>query len=228
VLRYRIAIFTGLLAIGLGIVYAAARYGGPLPPAPGPASPPALATHTQPATQDAPPDALPSRVPDTSPAPPSLRIGEIPEDLIARRLTLPVRGVSPSALTPQFYDARGMRGHEALDIMAAKGAPVIAAEDGTIAKLFVSAAGGLTVYQFDPTQTYVYYYAHLDRYAPGLAEGQVVRRGQTIAFVGMTGNATTPHLHFAISRVGEGGKWYGGEAIDPFPAFRGNDAPRPR
>ena len=219
-LRYRIAIFTGLLAIGLGIVYAAARYGGPLPPAPDAPVQAQVATHTQPADPGAPPDALPARVPETSPAPPSQRIGDIPQDLIAWRLTLPVRGVSPSALTPQFYDARGMRGHEALDIMAASGTPVIAAEDGLIAKLFVSAAGGLTVYQFDPTQTFVYYYAHLDRYAPGLAEGQAVRRGQTIAFVGMTGNATTPHLHFAIARVGADKKWYGGEPLDPYPAFR--------
>jgi murein DD-endopeptidase MepM/ murein hydrolase activator NlpD len=150
------------------------------------------------------------------------RLGEIPADLIAKRLTLPVPGTKPEALTPQFYDARGERGHEALDIMAPTGTPVVAVEDGTIARLFTSAGGGLTIYQFDPTETYVYYYAHLDQYAEGLAEGDVVMRGQLIGYVGSTGNAhpSAPHLHFGISRLGPEKQWWKGEPLDPYSALK--------
>lgn len=215
-LPIRLGIFMALLAVGMGIVFAAAHFRPARPP---PGLPPQanLAAHIEPPPADSP---LPEPA-WTSPAPPGVRIGEIPDDLIARRLTLPVVGVSPNALTPQFYDARGERGHEALDIIAPMGTPVIAVEDGTIAKLFLSNAGGITIYQFDPGQTYAYYYAHLQGYAAGLAEGQSVKRGQVIAYVGMTGNAPTPHLHFAISRLGPDRKWYGGEPLDPYPAFRG-------
>ena len=105
-----------------------------------------------------------------------------------------------------------------MDILAPRGTAVVATSDGRIAKLFTSAAGGLTVYQFDPTEQYAYYYAHLDGYAPDLTEGQVVSRGQTIGYVGTTGNAPpgTPHLHFAIFKLGPDKRWWEGEAIDPF------------
>ena len=94
--------------------------------------------------------------------------------------------------------------------------------EGRIVKLFTSAAGGLTVYQFDPSETYCYYYAHLDSYAAGLVEGQTVRRGDVIGTVGTTGNAPpgTPHLHFAIFRLGPEKQWWEGEPIDPFPLLR--------
>jgi murein DD-endopeptidase MepM/ murein hydrolase activator NlpD len=151
--------------------------------------------------------------------PPNARIGTIPEDLRAKHLSMPVSGIAVAALTPQFYDARGERGHEALDIIAAQGQPVLAVEDGTIAKLFTSVPGGITIYQFDPTQTYSYYYAHLERYADGLKEGDNVTRGQVIGYVGMTGNAGSPHLHFAIFQLGPEKKWYEGEALDPYPAL---------
>ena len=147
-------------------------------------------------------------------------VGTVPDDLIERHLTIPVPGVSAEDLAPQFYDARGERGHEALDIIATMGEPVIAVEDGTIAKLFLSKPGGNTIYQFDPTETYAYYYAHLDRYADGLAEGDTVKRGQVIGYVGMTGNAATPHLHFAIFQLGPEKQWWKGEALDPYPALK--------
>jgi len=95
---------------------------------------------------------------DESPRPPSTtHIGTVPDDLIAKRLTIPVFGIKAEDLKSQFFDMRGKRGHEALDIMAPRGQPVVAAEDGTIAKLFLSVPGGLTVYQFDPTEKYAYY-----------------------------------------------------------------------
>jgi murein DD-endopeptidase MepM/ murein hydrolase activator NlpD len=149
------------------------------------------------------------------------RIGEIPDDLIAKQLTIPVPGVRAEELTPDFFDARGQRGHEALDIMAPRGQPVIAAEDGTIAKLFTSVRGGLTIYEFDPTEKYAYYYAHLDHYADGLAQGDKVTRGQIIGYIGSTGDADEahPHLHFAIFLLGPEKQWWKGEALDPYPAL---------
>ena len=138
----------------------------------------------------------------------------------AGALLLPVAGVTPGQLTDTFNDTRdGTRRHEALDIMAARGTPVLAASDGTIVKLFTSVPGGLTIYEFDPTRTYAYYYAHLDHYAAGLAQGNVVRRGDLIGYVGSTGNASAdaPHLHFAIFLLGPEKQWWKGTAIDPYP-----------
>ena len=138
----------------------------------------------------------------------------------AAALLLPVAGIEASQLTDTFNQTRdGTRRHEALDIMAPRGTPVLAAYDGTVAKLFTSVPGGLTIYEFDPTRTYAYYYAHLDRYAAGLAEGNAVRRGDVIGYVGSTGNASedAPHLHFAIFVLGPEKQWWKGTAIDPYP-----------
>ena len=142
--------------------------------------------------------------------------------LRARRLTIPVAGVDEHDLRDTFADARGSRRHEALDIMAPRHTPVRAVEDGRIVKLFTSAAGGLTIYMFDPTETYTYYYAHLDRYAKGVKEGQEVQRGQVIGYVGSTGNASAdaPHLHFAIFRMTAERKWWEGEPINPYPVLK--------
>ena len=146
------------------------------------------------------------------------------EELRRRRLSLPVNGVQADRLVPTFDEARGDRPHEAIDIMAARGTPVVATEDGRIARLFWSKAGGHTIYQFDPSERYVYYYAHLDRYADGLAEGQAVTRGQTIGYVGSTGNAKAdaPHLHFAIFLLTPEKRWWDGAALDPYPVLRWN------
>jgi murein DD-endopeptidase MepM/ murein hydrolase activator NlpD len=146
------------------------------------------------------------------------------EDLRRRSLSLPVNGVRAEQLVPTFDEARGDRPHEAIDIMAPRGTPVVATEDGRIARLFWSKAGGHTIYQFDPSEHYVYYYAHLDRYADGLAEGQAITRGQTIGYVGSTGNAKAdaPHLHFAIFLLTPEKRWWDGAALDPFPVLRWN------
>jgi murein DD-endopeptidase MepM/ murein hydrolase activator NlpD len=136
-------------------------------------------------------------------------------------LLLPVQGIQPAQLHDTFNEARGggTRPHEALDIMAPRGTPVLAAIDGTVEKLFNSVPGGLTIYEFDRERSRAYYYAHLDRYADGLAEGQALRRGDVIGYVGSTGTAAedAPHLHFAIFVLGPEKHWWQGTAIDPYP-----------
>jgi murein DD-endopeptidase MepM/ murein hydrolase activator NlpD len=142
-------------------------------------------------------------------------------------LALPVVGVKADQLTDTFDDARAAgRRHDAIDIMAAEGTPVIASADGTIEKLFNSARGGMTIYERSPNQKWEYYYAHLSAYAPGLAEGQQVKRGQVIARVGHTGdaNAAGPHLHFAINTMAEGDHWWNGTPINPYPLLAGKRA----
>lgn len=135
-------------------------------------------------------------------------------------LLLPVRGISSDQLRDTFNEGRDAihRGHEAIDILAPRGTPVLAADDGRIVKLFLSKPGGITLYQFDATGQFAYYYAHLDRYAAGLKEGQTVRRGTVIGYVGSTGNASpdAPHLHFSIFRLGPEKQWWKGEPINPF------------
>lgn len=147
------------------------------------------------------------------------------EALRDRDLVMPVEGVDRDDLRDTFSDKRGGGGrmHEALDIIAPRHTPVLAVEDGTITKLFTSqGGGGITIYQFDPSGEYCYYYAHLDRYAPGLREGQAVRRGQTIGYVGSTGNASAsaPHLHFGIFKLTEDRRWWQGEPINPYPVLK--------
>lgn len=135
-------------------------------------------------------------------------------------LLLPVQGVLARDLRDTFADGRdnNQRGHEAIDIHAPRGTPVLAVDDGPIAKLFLSKPGGITIYQFDATGQLAYYYAHLDAYAAGLKEGQNIRRGSVIGYVGSSGNANpdAPHLHFAIFRLGVEKQWWKGEPINPF------------
>jgi murein DD-endopeptidase MepM/ murein hydrolase activator NlpD len=141
-------------------------------------------------------------------------------DLNSRHLLFPLRGIDRRAMANSFHDPRpGGRTHEGVDILAPRNTPIHAVEDGVIAKLWNSHDGGTTIYEFDPTATYVYYYAHLESYAPGLKEGDHVSEGQVIGYVGTSGNApkNTPHLHFAIYRVSEPGRWYHGTPIDPYP-----------
>ena len=148
---------------------------------------------------------------------------ESPGELRDRQLLIPVEGVSPTELTRQFSDRRGgNRQHEAIDILAPRSTPVRAVEGGKIARLFFSKAGGVTVYQFDPSEDFCYYYAHLERYADGLREGQTVEKGQILGYVGTSGNApkNTPHLHFAIFRLTDAKRWWEGTAIDPYDVLR--------
>lgn len=153
------------------------------------------------------------------------RIGADPvAELRRHNLRLPVDEASVHAMQGDFAERRGggSRGHEAVDILAPRSTPVRAVEDGTIAKLFLSRAGGTTIYQFDPQARYCYYYAHLERYADGLREGMRVSTGDVIGYVGTSGNAPpdTPHLHFAIFVLTDEGRWWDGRPVDPYQVFR--------
>ena len=134
-------------------------------------------------------------------------------------LLIPVEGVASEDLRDNFHDARGKRVHRALDIMAPRGTAVVAAGDGRVAKVYRHPLGGLCVYQYDAKEEHVFYYAHLDGYAKGLAAGSMLRRGDPIGYVGTTGNAspTAPHLHFAVIKLGPGKRWFRGEAVNPYP-----------
>jgi peptidoglycan LD-endopeptidase LytH len=182
-----------------------------------PAAPPGSAAAADPAPLHDP--AEPRPVATSGTPPPAAEV----EALRDRDLLIPVKDVDADDLRDTFADSRGGgRAHEAIDIMAPRHTPVLAAEDGTIQKLFTSDAGGLTIYQFDRSQTFTFYYAHLDRYADGLREGQQVRRGDVIGYVGSTGNAApnAPHLHFAIFRLSPERQWWKGEPVNPYPILK--------
>jgi murein DD-endopeptidase MepM/ murein hydrolase activator NlpD len=177
---------------------------------------------------DAPPAAVQTTGGGASPPPPSAEavIGPAassPGELAGRDLAIPVEGIQKDQLTRSFDDDRtGSRQHQAIDILAPMGTPVKAVEGGTIARLFYSKAGGITIYQFDPTERFCYYYAHLERYADGIKEGDPVQKGQVIGYVGVSGNApkNTPHLHFAVFRLTEAKRWWEGTPIDPYDVLR--------
>ena len=139
-------------------------------------------------------------------------------------LAIPVVGVKVDQLVDTFDAARSQgRRHDAIDIMSAEGTPVIAVADGVVEKLFTSVRGGLTIYQRSPDKKFEFYYAHLSAYAPGLQEGQQIKRGQVIGRVGHTGDASPegPHLHFAINTMGPTDRWWNGTPINPYPLLAG-------
>ena len=155
---------------------------------------------------------------------------EIAEGLVVgpTGLAIPVAGVKASQLIDTYTQARagGARVHDAIDIMAERGTPVVAAAPGTVEKLFFSdGGGGITAYIRSEDKRWTYYYAHLHDYAPGLREGQHVRRGTPIGRVGSTGNTNPdgPHLHFAIHRMAPGEGWWEGSAINPYPLLAGRE-----
>jgi murein DD-endopeptidase MepM/ murein hydrolase activator NlpD len=140
------------------------------------------------------------------------------------KLIVPVAGVKPDQLLDTFTDSRTEgRVHDAIDIPAPAGTPVLAVADGEIIKLFQSERGGTTIYQLSPDRKLVFYYAHLQRYADGIAVGKFVRQGEVIAFVGDTGNAGAQnyHLHFSISISPDPERYWEGKNINPYPLLRG-------
>ena len=190
----------------------------PAQPAPVPVAPapptvaPTPAVVAEPAVVPAPASTEPPAVAKS--ATPPANVGR-PGELI-----VPVDGIRPNQLTDTYNQRRdGNRPHEALDIMAPRGTPVLAVADGRIVKLFDSKPGGLTIYEFDTTETLAYYYAHLDRYAAGVAAGVHVKQGEVLGYVGSTGNANpnAPHLHFAIFKLGPEKNWWHGTPINPYP-----------
>jgi murein DD-endopeptidase MepM/ murein hydrolase activator NlpD len=179
------------------------------------ATPPAVPAPVAPGAQAVTPAAAPSRA---QVFPPNVT------------LLVPVAGVARTSLVDTFDDARGNgRTHQAIDIMAPRGTPVLAAAEGRVEKLhFSNGGGGITIYVRSPDQRWMYYYAHLDRYAPGLAEGQQVRPGTPIGFVGSTGDASPdgPHLHFAVNAMAPGERWWRGTPVNPYPLLAGSAARR--
>ena len=167
-------------------------------------------------TQPTPDASTPLQIP-ASPALPT------PEGALPSNLIVPVAGVRPDQLRDTFSESRSEgRVHDAIDIAAPLGTPVLAAADGTIVKLFHSERGGTTIYQLSTDQKFIYYYAHLDRYAESLTEGHLARQGETIAYVGDSGNAGAGnyHLHFSIALVSDPKHYWEGVNINPYPLLR--------
>ena len=166
-------------------------------------------------------------VPAATPSPRAVAAETIVE---GAPLAMPVVGLPREAVTESWGDPRenGLREHHGNDIMAPANTPVVAAAAGRIEKLWNSAAGGITVYVRSPKRSWTYYYAHLSSYAPGLHEGQVVKVGDPIGFVGDTGNAGAGnyHLHFGLTRTTPEQSWYEGQPVDPYPYLAGKAASR--
>ena len=167
------------------------------------------------------PLAVPVARPAVSPAP-ELRV-ETDVAVLMRELAVPVAGIAASALHDTYNEPRGgTRPHEALDILAPRGTPVLSAANGRVLKLFTSKPGGLMVYAADSSERFILKYGHLDAYTPGLADGQTLRQGQQIGVVGTTGNAAanTPHLHFAIAHAADVTQWWKGTPVNPYPLLK--------
>ncbi len=151
------------------------------------------------------------------------------EYLRARSLMVPVDGVRPEKVADTYWQDRdgGARTHQALDILAARGTPVLSADSGTVLRLTKNTLGGITIYATDPERRFVFYYAHLDHYAKGLYEGKLIAQGEVIGYVGTTGNApkNTPHLHFQVMRLVDVRQWWNGPPVDPRPFLTQLGAP---
>ena len=170
------------------------------------------------------PAVLPAGEPAAHPEPASADVVHTADldYLRAHQIIVPVAGVSPAQIQDTFGDPRdeGARIHHAIDILAPKGTPILSADDGKVLRLSHNEAGGISLYTVDPEGRIVYYYAHLDRYRDGIAAGMTIAKGDTLGFVGQTGNATTPHLHFQVMRWPADGKYWYGEPINPYPLFK--------
>ncbi len=183
-----------------------------------PSASPELPTSIEPPT--------PSPGASTSPSPPETSPSPTPQSgfVGTLHLIIPVAGVTKDQLIDTFTDARSEgRVHDAIDIPAPQGTPVLAVADGEIVKLFQSDKGGTTIYQLSSDRQLIYYYAHLQGYRDGLTEGQFVRQGEVIGFVGDTGNAGPGnyHLHFSIAIVSDPKRYWEGTNVNPYPLLGG-------
>jgi len=212
-LRYLLVLLIGAL-LGANVAWYVARS------RPVPCAPAAPATIASPAPPDVTGGApLPAATPADVASVPMSTTPPV-ATAVPGGLVIPVAGITASQLTDTYTQSRSEgRLHEAIDIMAPAGTPVIAAVDGPVAKLFTSERGGLTVYQFDPDGRRVYYYAHLQGYAPGLAEGRALKQGEVLGFVGSTGDASpdAPHLHFSVGELGPEKRWWKSTPMNPYP-----------
>lgn len=188
------------------------------------ASPPQNSSGSVLSTPASPTPSSSPSLPSSSPSPDATRAIPTPETAApANNLIIPVAGVRPDQLRDTFSESRSEgRVHDAIDIAAPLGTPVLATADGKILKLFYSEKGGTTIYQLSLDGKFIYYYAHLDRYAEGLTEGQFAKQGATIAYVGDTGNAGAGnyHLHFSIASVTDPKRYWEGTNINPYPLFK--------
>lgn len=146
-------------------------------------------------------------------------------------LAVPVVGIAPGDLVDTFTQSRagGNRVHNAIDIMAERGRPVISATDGVVEKLYFSrGGGGITAYIRSTDGRWMHYYAHLDAYATSLRQGQRIRRGDPIGTVGISGNANPagPHLHYAVYQMQPGERWWQGQPVNPYPLLAGTASKR--
>ena len=144
-------------------------------------------------------------------------------------LIIPVVGVRSDQLIDTFTSSRSEgRAHDAIDIMAPAGTPVVAAIDGEIVRFFDSERGGITIYQMTPDRKFVLYYAHLQRRADGISEGMQVKQGTTIGFVGDTGNAGpgNTHLHFSIAVITDPKHFWTGTYLNPYPILKSGSYPQ--
>jgi murein DD-endopeptidase MepM/ murein hydrolase activator NlpD len=215
-----LAIFLAFVA-GVAVDSWLRTYGPPKPATAGAdlESRTAPATTAAPGEKLSPPDTFIAAPPTKTPPAPVATTGDVPHG----RLRIPLDGKDVESLKGGFAETRGSdRPHEAVDLLAPRNTPVHAVDGGVIAKLFTSKAGGLTIYQFDSSGRLCYYYAHLERYADGLKEGQAVSQGDVIGYVGTTGNApaNTPHLHFAVFELNADKHWWQGRPIDPYLVFK--------
>jgi murein DD-endopeptidase MepM/ murein hydrolase activator NlpD len=198
------------------IALPAAEEPGAAPTAPQNTAPPPLATPTVSPTAEATPEVR-GVEPENKPSVTSSPAAAPP---VSTTLLVPVAGVRPEQLHDTYNEARSEgRTHNAIDIPAPRGTPVLAAADGRIVKLFNSVPGGITIYQLSTDNKMIYYYAHLERYADGLKEDQFARRGEVIGYVGDTGNAGPGnyHLHFSVSIVSDPKRYWEGVNINPYP-----------
>lgn len=238
--RVFLALLTGIIVLVLIVAFLQRRFGyyrsggNNPPPTPGSASPPGI---ERPPPELSPTPAPVTSMPSTSPFPEAHTASPIPPPASATpnptappigfvgtlKLIVPVAGVQPGQLRDTYADSRSEgRVHDAIDIPAPQGTPVVTAADGQIIKLFQSDRGGTTIYQLSADKKLIFYYAHLQRYADGLSEGKFVRQGEVIGYVGDTGNAGPGnyHLHFSIAVVSDPKRYWEGTNINPYPLLR--------
>ena len=194
--------------------------------------------YPEPLTAEKPADAKPASKPSPSPSGgvPLMTVSEYRpagsssasadvEYLRSRQIIVPVAGADMTHVEDSFNDSRdGERVHRAIDILAPRGTPILSADDGRIVRMTTSTLGGISMYTVDPEQRIVYYYAHMDRYNDAMTTGKTISKGDTLGFVGTTGNAPkdTPHLHFQVMRWPADGKYWNGEPINPFDLLGGH------